>query len=77
MKAKVVNCHELGIRRIPWDPNSDKEVFTTVKAGETLEVLDAPTTYFSWDGREFYRVELSNGMIGYALIACLEVVDGK
>lgn len=75
MKAKVINCHELGIRRIPWDPNSDKEIFTTIKAGEEVDVIELDPTYFSWDGREFYKVQTSSGVIGYALKNCLEVLN--
>ena len=74
-KAKVINCHELSIRRAPWYPELDEEVVCTVKAGESVKVLETDNLYYGWTGRAYYLVESPNGNNGYALKDCLEFED--
>lgn len=73
MKAKVINCHELGVRRAPWYPELDNEVVEVIQAGESIEVLEPDHLYYGWTGRAYYHVLTAKGLAGYALKDCLEI----
>lgn len=74
-KAKIVNCHELGIRKDPSETIDSKIIFSIIKSDEELTV-DVSEIVHSWDGKEFYRVTSIGGeTIGYALINCLEIKE--
>lgn len=71
-KAKVINCHELSIRRDVTDPSMLKEIVATLKVGDRL-LVDDSRTYWSWNDRAYYWTSLQ----GYAAVECLEVYKSK
>jgi hypothetical protein len=71
MKARVVNCKELGIRKTPWIPQDKPEIITTIPQGEIVEVKSLAKVY-DWTGRRFYRIETQTGIEGYGIVDALE-----
>lgn len=74
IKAKIINCHQLSIRRDIDDPNTLNDTIATYNAGDIINV-ENDTVHYSWKDREYYKVKL--GMRkeeGYALKDCLELI---
>lgn len=68
-KAKIVNCHELSIRRDVDDPDIYEEITATLRAGDTI-LVDDSKIYWSWNDNPYYLT--SDGY--YARVECLEVI---
>lgn len=73
-KAKIVNCHELSIRKDPTNTIDSECVSSTIKSSEEI-VVDTSEIIYSWDDKEFYKVVSSGEVIGYARIDCLEIKE--
>ena len=68
LKAKIVNCKKLGIRKDPSITSIYKE---------TIELADnPPIPVYGWDDRKFYKVVTPSGKEGYANVECLEIIGG-
>lgn len=73
-KAKIINCHQLSIRRNVNDPDELEETIATLPAGKTVLVNDSEI-YWSWKDRAYYKVNYGmNKDEGYATVECLEVL---
>ena len=77
LKAKVINCKNLGIRRDPSITPICDEVIETIDQGAIVELPDSsPIIEYSWDDRKFYKVITTSGKEGYANVKCLEIIGG-
>ena len=74
IKAKVINCHQLSIRKDIGDPNTLDNTIATYNAGDVINLVD-PTIYYSWVDREYFKVNIGlRKEEGYALKDCLELI---
>lgn len=73
MKMRIHGCHELSIRKIPWNPNSYDDVEDTVKVDDILEV-DTTDTVWDWHGNKYYKVKTPNDKVGYAISSGLKPI---
>lgn len=77
LKAKVINCKKLGIRKDPSVTPFCEDVIETVAQGEFVELTESdPIAEYSWDDRKFYKVSTPSGKEGYANVKCLEIIGG-
>ena len=77
LKAKIVNCKKLGIRKDPSITSIYKETIEVVDGKETIELADnPPIPVYGWDDRKFYKVVTPSGKEGYANVECLEIIGG-
>ena len=77
LKAKVIGCKSLGIRRDPSVTPICEDVIETVSQGEIVELTDSnQIVEYSWDDRKFYKVITPSGKEGYANVKCLEIIGG-
>lgn len=73
-KAKVINCHQLSIRRNVTVPEEYSDIIATIPAGKTV-IIDDSTVYYSWNDRKYYKVKYGmNSEEGFAAIECLGAV---
>lgn len=77
LKAKIVNCKKLGIRKEPSITSIYKEIVEVVDGKEIIELADnPPIPTYGWDDRKFYKVLTPSGKEGYANVECLEIIGG-
>lgn len=73
MKAKVVNCKKLGIRKAPWIPEEDPEIVAVIPKGEVVTIKSFREVY-DWTGKRFYKIETESGVEGYAIVDVLKAL---
>lgn len=76
MKATVINCKKLSLRKHPWITPDDEAIETDIKAGTEVEV-DTNDVVYNWQGRNYYKVKLANGVEGYAPFGALSLKVAK
>lgn len=72
IRAKVINCNELSIRREVTIPEEYTETIAVLKEGDTI-LVDVSKVYWSWTDERYYMTSLG----GYANIKCLELINSK
>lgn len=70
-KAKIVRCHEVGIRSSVCNPG-DNTIIAIVPA-DTIIKVDDSLVVFDWRDNQFYRCEV-NGMDGYVIKEACELL---
>lgn len=73
-KCKVVGCKELSILKdYRANINDPEQVIKKINVGEVVDV-DTSHTYWSMDDRQYYKLDLGYGAIGYVRTKGLKVV---
>lgn len=67
-KAKVVNCHELSVRRDVTIPEEYDEVVSVYKEGDTIYVDDS-LVFWSWNDIQYYKTQN-----GYVAVKGVEII---
>lgn len=71
---KVFGCKELSVLKdYKANINDQESIIKTLKEGEVVSI-DTSSTYWSLDDRQYYKIDLGYGVIGYVRTDALKVV---
>lgn len=74
-KLKVFGCKELSVLKDFRANIKDTEsIIKTLKEGEVVS-LDTSRTYWSLDDKQYYKLDLGYGVVGYVNVGGLKVVE--
>lgn len=73
-KCKVFGCKELSVLKdYRANINDPEQIIKKLNEGEVVDV-DTSHTYWSMDDRQYYKLDLGYGTIGYVRTGGLKVV---